>query len=62
MGDGQSEADPAAAGVAEALEGPEQAVAVGGRDPRAVVDYPQLDVVAAVSGGAPGPGDLAETR
>jgi hypothetical protein len=39
VGDGQSQSDSTAAGVAEALEGLEEAAVVGCRDARTMVDY-----------------------
>ena len=50
-GDRQPQADPAAAGVTQALERLEQAAAVAGRDARAVVDDLEFHLVAVVGGG-----------
>ena len=51
VGDGQPESDADAAGVAQALEGLEEAVAVAGRDAGAVVDDLEFDPVAVAGRG-----------
>jgi len=51
VGHGQPEPDAAATGVAQALEGLEEAVAVTGRDAGAVVDDLEFDPVAVAGGG-----------